>query len=220
MVANMESQAASTGTVRRQKGHRWFAALWDTISAPAERRWGRKTIRPRLMGEVQGLVLEIGAGNGHSFPFYPREARVMATDPDPHMLERAQKSLDQLGLTNIELRQASAEALPFDDASFDHVVSSMVLCSVRDLPGALAEARRVLKPGGTLRFWEHVRNDESRFWGSTQDMIMPVWRWFGAGCHPNRRTAHAIEEAGFRVEWLEWIRVAFEPVIYGVARRD
>ena len=200
-------------------GHRWFAALWDMVGRPGERRYGEKLIRPKLMGEAHGRVLEIGSGTGHSFSFYPADAQIVATDPDPHMLRRAEKRLAELGLKNIELRQAPAEALPFEDASFDHVVSSLVLCSVRDVPRALNEARRVLKPEGSLRFWEHVRNDDSRFWGGLQDTILPVWRWFGAGCHPNRRTHVAIEEAGFRIESIELIRdLAFEPVIYGVAR--
>lgn len=220
MAEKIEAQAAPMSQEKREQGHRWFAALWNAISAPAERLYGRKTIRPRLMGEVEGRVLEIGAGTGHSFPFYPREAQVVATDPNPHMLGRARERLDQLGLTNIELRQAPAEDLPFEDASFDHVVSSLVLCSVRDPDRALAEAQRVLRPGGTFRFWEHVRNDDSRFWGRTQDVIMPVWRWFGAGCHVNRRTDQAIDEAGLSIEWLEWVRtMPFEPFVYGVAVR-
>ncbi len=171
------------------------------------------------MGQARGRVLEIGAGTGHSFSFYPNDAQVVATEPDQHMMKRAESRLAELGLQNIELRPAEAEALPFDDASFDHVVSSLVLCSARDVRAALAEARRVLKPDGTFRFWEHVRNDESRFWGKTQDVITPVWRWFGAGCHPNRRTQLAIEDAGFRFESLERTQeFPFEPVIYGIAR--
>lgn len=199
------------------QGHRWFAALWDTVSAPGERRFGRQ-IRQRLLGDLSGRVLELGVGTGHSFAFYPSEAQVLATEPDPHMLPRAEKRIAQLGLSNIAVRQADAERLPFEDASFDHVVSMLVLCSVRDVPRALAEARRVLKPEGSLRFWEHVRNDESRLWGTGQDLIVPVWRWFGAGCHPNRRTQRAIEEAGFRFEWIERVGPGFGPLIYGVAR--
>lgn len=201
-----------------EQGHRWFAAMWDRLSGPGERRFGKK-IRPRIMGEVQGRVLEIGVGTGTSFAYYSPEAHVIGTEPDRYMLERAEKRLGTLGLTNIELRQAPAEQLPFDNGSFDHVVSSLVFCTVRDQARALAEARRVLKPEGTFRFWEHVRNDESRFWGTVQDVITPVWRWFGAGCHPNRRTQQAIEDAGFNVEWLETIRAApGTPEIYGVAR--
>jgi ubiquinone/menaquinone biosynthesis C-methylase UbiE len=204
--------------VQQEKGHRWFAAWYDRLTAGNERRLA-KTIRPRLMGEAHGRVLEVGAGTGASFPYYPPDAQVVATEPDPHMLERARKRAAGLGGANIELRQASAEQLPFDDASFDHVITSLVLCTVRDQPKALAEARRVLKPGGTLRFLEHVRNDESRFWGTVQDGIAPVWRWIGAGCNPNRRTQAAIEQAGFAIDWLE--RVPIGPgtyAIYGAAR--
>lgn len=202
----------------QQEGHRWFAAMYDRITGPGERRFGDR-VRGRIVGQVQGRVLEIGAGTGANFSYYPADAQVVATEPDPHMLERAKKKLGELSISNIELRQAGAQSLPFDDASFDHVVATLVFCTVPDAARGLAEARRVLKPGGTFRFWEHVRNDDSRFWGGLQDFITPLWRWFGAGCHPNRRTQQAIEQAGFRIEWLEQIRIApGTPAIYGVAR--
>jgi ubiquinone/menaquinone biosynthesis C-methylase UbiE len=205
-------------TATTQQGHRWFAAMWDRMSAPGERRFG-KQIRARLLSDLRGRVLETGIGTGHSFSFYPADAQVVATEPDSFMLERATRRLAELGRDNIELRQASAEELPFEDASFDHVVSMLVLCTVSDQSKALAELRRVLKPDGTFRFWEHIRNDDSAFWGTFQDIILPVWRWVGAGCHPNRRTQRAIEDAGFRIEWIEQIRVGPGiPAIYGVAR--
>jgi ubiquinone/menaquinone biosynthesis C-methylase UbiE len=204
---------------RDERGHRWFAAMYDRLGASAERRLGPK-VRPRIAGEAHGRVLEIGVGTGASLPYYPADAQVVGTEPDPHMLKRAKQKLAELGRNDIELRQASAEQLPFDDSSFDHVVSSLVLCTVRDQPRALAEAHRVLKPGGSLRFLEHERNDGSRFWGTLQDVIVPVWRWVGAGCHPNRRTKQAIEDAGFSIEWLETVRIApGTQAIYGVARR-
>ena len=203
---------------RQQQGHRWFAAMYDRVVGTCERRWGKR-VRPRVMGEAQGRVLEIGVGTGASLPYYPAEAQVVGTEPDPYMLERARTRLEELTLTNIELHQAPAEELPFEAASFDHVVSSLVLCTVRDLSRALAEARRVLKPEGTFRFMEHVHNDDSRFWGTVQDAITPVWRWFAAGCNPNRRTQEAIEGAGFRIDWLEQVRIGpGTPAIYGVAR--
>lgn len=171
------------------------------------------------MGDLSGRVLEIGVGTGASFEYYPPDAQVVGTEPDPYMLERARRRLAENGRQNIELRQAPAERLPFDDASFDHVVSTLVLCTVLDVPQALAEARRVLRPDGTFRFMEHVRNDDSRFWGTVQDRITPVWRWFAAGCHPNRRTEQAIRDAGFRIEWVERMRIGpGTPAIYGVAR--
>ena len=135
------------------------------------------------------------------------------------MVGGARKRLTGLGATNSELQQAPAEEIPFDDASFDHVVSSLVLCTVRDLSRSLSETRRVLKPEGTFRFMEHVRNDESRFWGTVQDAIAPAWRWVAAGCNPNRRTREAIEQSGFRIEWIEETRIGpGTPAIYGVAR--
>lgn len=170
------------------------------------------------MGEAQGRVLEIGVGSGYSLPFYPAGAQVTATEPDPHMLKRVRRRLDELGRANIELRQAPAEQLPFEDATFDHAVCSWVLCTVDDLRQTLAEVRRVLKPDGTFRFMEHVRNDESRFWSAAQNVIAPVWRWAGAGCRLSQRTQQAIEEAGFRIEWLERVPGWLGPVIYGVAR--
>ena len=203
---------------KQDKGHRWFAALWDRLSATGERRFGRK-IRPRIMADMPGRVLEIGCGTGASFSYYDEGSQVVATEPDPHMLKRAEKKLAELGAANIEVRQAPAESLPFDDDTFDHIISTLVFCSVNDQAVAFAEARRVLKPNGTFRFWEHIRNDDSRFWGTTQDLITPVWRWFGAGCHPNRRTLSAIEDAGFRIEWVEHMKVGpGTPGIYGLAR--
>ena len=203
---------------QQEQGHRWFAATYDRLTSQGEQRVFSQ-VRPRIMGEARGRVLEIGIGTGVSFAYYSSEAQVVGTEPDPYMLQRAQKRLEELGATNIELQQAPAEELPFEDASFDHVVSSLVLCTVRDLPRVLAQARRVLRPEGTFRFMEHVRNDDSRFWGTVQDVITPVWRWFGAGCNPNRRTQQAIEAAGFRIEWIERRRIApGTPAIYGVAR--
>ncbi len=203
----------------KAKGHRWFAAQYDRISGATEKKLGPK-VRPKLLADLSGRVLEVGAGTGNSFAHYPGDASVTATEPDPFMFKRAQARVDDLRLTNIELRQAPAEALPFEDASFDHVVSTLVLCTVRDQARALAEIKRVLKPDGTFRFWEHVRNDDSRLWGTLQDLIVPIWSWIGAGCHPNRRTRQAIEDAGFRIESVDReVEFPGVPLIWGVARR-
>ncbi|OGO50062.1 MAG: hypothetical protein A2148_06085 [Chloroflexi bacterium RBG_16_68_14] len=202
---------------RQQKGYRLFAVFYPMIVASEERRrWSK--IRPRIMGEVQGRVLEIGVGSGYSLPFYPPQAQVIATEPDPHMLGRARRHLEKLSISNIEIRQAAAEQLPFGDASFDHVVCSWVLCTVDELRQTLAEVHRVLKPDGTFRFMEHVRNDDSAFWNLMQRLIAPAWQRLGAGCRLNQRTQQAIEEASFRFEWIVEERGWLSPVIYGVAR--
>jgi ubiquinone/menaquinone biosynthesis C-methylase UbiE len=202
---------------RVETGHRWVAAVYDWFNSPTEHSIMRQ-YRPIIIGEATGRVLEIGIGTGFSLPYYRQADEVIGIEPDPHMLKRAQKRLAKLGLSSVELRPGRAEALPFEDSSFDAVVSSLVLCTVRDVPQSLAEAKRVLKPDGTFRFMEHVRSDES-FMGTIQDWITPIWRWLSAGCHANRRTEQAIVAAGFQIEQL-W-RLSVPPgqrLVVGIAR--
>jgi len=199
------------------KGHRWFAALFD----PLNRITGMETkflakYRPNIAGEATGQVLELGAGTGANLPYFSKADKVIATEPDPYMLERARQHLAELGADNIELRQCPAEDLPFPDESFDSAVSTMVFCSVSAPNKALTEIRRVLKPRGTFRFIEHVR-PEGGLKARVFDAITPIWSWFGAGCHPNRRTLESIEQAGFEVEKLERVTHSGMPVIIGLA---
>jgi SAM-dependent methyltransferase len=132
------------------------------------------------------------------------------------MMEHAQKRVKELGVTNIELRRAAVENLPFEDASFDTVVSTLVFCSVNDPAQGLRELKRVLKPGGSLRFVEHVRADG--WTARVQDAMVPLWSWLGAGCHPNRRTLDTIKAAGFEVADVrrEKLSPVF-PVVIGIA---
>jgi len=199
------------------KGHRWFAALFDSMNriTGTETKFLAKQ-RPQIAGEATGQVLEVGAGTGANLPYFTKAEKVVATEPDPYMLERARKRLAELGAKNIELAQHPAEELPFEDGSFDSAVSTMVFCSVRDPKKALAEIRRVLKPSGSFRFIEHVRPDGG-LKARVFDAITPVWRWFGAGCHPNRRTLESIEDAGFEVAELKRVSHSGMPVIIGVA---
>jgi len=202
---------------RVETGHRWVAAVYDWFNSASEWRIMRQ-YRPIITGEARGRVLEIGIGTGFSLSHYQQADQVIGIEPDPHMLKRAEKKLATLGLNNVELRLARAEDLPFEDASFDAVISALVLCTVHDMPRSLAEAKRVLKPDGTFRFMEHVRSDES-FMGTIQDWITPIWRWLAAGCHANRRTEQAIVAAGFQIEQL-W-RLSVPPgqrLIVGIAR--
>lgn len=200
------------------RGHKWFAASFDFLNRVTETKFLARH-RPHIVAEAEGHVLEVGAGTGASFPYYAKTAEVVATEPDPYMLERAQKRLRELDAKNIELRQAAAEELPFEDESFDTVVSTMVFCSVDDPDKGLREVRRVLKPGGTFRFIEHVRADGG--WKArVQDAIVPIWGWLGAGCHPNRRTLEAMKTAGFEIADLGHDKLSAFPVILGVARRN
>lgn len=180
----------------RREGHKWFAAIYDRLVGPAERSFTKK-VREETAGEARGRVLEIGAGTGLNFPYYRDGVEVVATEPDPYMLRRAEARLRALGRP-IALQQAQAEHLPFEDGVFDTVIGTLVLCTVEDPLRALAEIRRVLKREGEYRFYEHVRYDHSfgAFW---QDVITPIWRWFSAGCHLNRDTARLIQQAGFRI---------------------
>jgi ubiquinone/menaquinone biosynthesis C-methylase UbiE len=196
-------------------GHRWYAATYDFLTRGAERGLLGQ-LRPLVVGQARGRVLEIGAGTGASFPYYQHIQALVATDPDPFMLRRARRRARDLA-SRVQLQQAQAEALPFADASFDAVVSTLVLCTVADPDRALAEIRRVLKPGGTLRFIEHVRADG--WLGRAHDLVTPAWRWIGAGCHPNRRTLENIRTAGFEIVQLEQRVVAKTPFVAGVARR-
>ena len=201
---------------RVDPGHRWFAATYDIMTKPGEKQLG--ILRGQLMADLRGDVLEIGAGTGANFAHYPQGVHVVAFEPDPHMLKRAQKRLVELGRTDIDLRLAPAEQLPVDDASCDVVVSTLVLCTVRELSRTLAEMRRVLRPGGELRFIEHVRGEAAL--GRVQDAIQPAWGWCAAGCNINRRTEPAIRAAGFEVVSIEHKKMApWMPAIVGAAKR-
>jgi ubiquinone/menaquinone biosynthesis C-methylase UbiE len=208
------ASAVGTAAPPERKGHRWFAALYDPLSRGVERRvLGR--LRTFITGEASGRVLEIGAGTGANFPYYRTTQKVVATEPDPYMLRRARQRATELGV-DVDLHQAAAESLPFPDHTFDTVVSTLVLCTVDDQARSLAEISRVLKPGGELRFIEHVRG--SGLLGRIQDRVVPIWRWFGAGCHPNRRTAQSIRAAGFDMVELRGQQLVFLPLLVGTAR--
>jgi ubiquinone/menaquinone biosynthesis C-methylase UbiE len=166
-------------------------------------------IREEMLHDVMGDVLEIGAGTGANIRYYKKGADVVAIEPDPYMLERARKRAEDAA-ADIELRQIAAEELPFADASFDFVIDTLVLCSVRNPRKALAEIKRVLKPGRELRLYEHVRYTNP-IGALSQDIISPVWQWLGAGCHPNRDTERYLREEGFELSDVR-IRKELPPI--------
>jgi SAM-dependent methyltransferase len=157
--------------------------------------------RRTLVAPASGRVLEIGGGTGFNLPYYGEGvSELVVTDPLGGMLRRVERRARTLG-RRITTRRASAEALPFEDGSFDTVVGSLVLCSVEDQERALAEIRRVLRPGGTYLFLEHVRADDAKL-ARRQDQLEGIWGVVAFGCHPNRDTLRRIE-AAFEVEELE-----------------
>jgi|SRR5579862_108411 len=177
-----------------------FAATYDRMSRKNEEA-GVRALREGLLAGASGRVLEIGAGTGVNLELYGNglETLVM-TEPDTAMLKRLQQKASEQA-ANAEVVQAPAEALPFEDGSFDTVVSTLVLCGVDDPSKALSEAHRVLRPNGRLLFLEHVRSDDPGF-ARFQDRMNWLNRLV-VQCNCNRSTRASIEAAGFTVTQLE-----------------
>jgi len=197
---------------------RLFAALYDKSMAGTEEA-GLRDKRRALISEASGRTLEIGAGTGINVELYPDAASpLVLTEPEAPMARRLRERTG----SRADVVEAGADSLPFADDSFDTVVSTLVLCTVPDQPGALREIRRVLKPGGRLLFLEHVRADDAGL-AKWQDRLTPVWRFIGRGCHPNRDTAAALRDAGYAIERIDHDRTPkappiVRPLIAGVAR--
>ena len=176
---------------------RLFPRLYDLVMGAAERgrlaRWRHSIVRP-----ATGCLLEVGAGTGLNFPYYRAGARVLATDPDIGMLERARERAAHSAAA-ITLVAADAQALPFRDASFDGAVIGLAMCTVPEPQRALAETRRVLRFGAPLRMLEHVRVARPVI-GSLQQWLTPLWRRVAGGCHLDRDTVRMVAESGFIVE--------------------
>lgn len=180
--------------------HPLFARFYRRLVAPCMAREGGDDLRRRVLAGLKGTVVEVGAGDGANFPHYPDEvARIVAVEPEPYLREHASAHTDE----RVELRNAVATDLPVADGEADAVVFTFVLCSV-DQAGALAEAGRVLRPGGELRFLEHVRAHDPGAARRTQRVLdTTVWPRLFGGCHVSRDTAAAIEAAGFTLTELE-----------------
>ena len=184
-----------------------FALVYDRQMAKAEQA-GLGALRAELLARARGHVLEIGAGTGANLSYYgPQVQSLTLTEPEPPMMRRLQR---RAGLEReVTVVRAPAEELPFDDNSFDVVVSTLVLCGVEDQPRALREVRRVLRPEGHLLFLEHVRAQDPSL-ARLQDRMNGVNR-FLVGCDCNRPTLATIEAAGFSVTWLEQTTVPKAP---------
>ncbi|MFO7566367.1 MAG: class I SAM-dependent methyltransferase [Enhygromyxa sp.] len=176
-----------------------MASVYDRVMAGSEdvclRGW-----RSELFADLQGRVLEVGAGTGASIPCYPAAvSELVLAEPDPHMRRRLQARIDE----RCRVVAAPIEALGVDDESFDAIVSSLVLCSVESPAIALRELHRVLRPGGQLLFIEHVAAWDNPGRLRWQHRVEPVWKRFAGNCHLTRDTERSIREAGFEIEQLE-----------------
>lgn len=180
---------------------RAFAALYDA-GCKASEEAGLREMRRELLAEAGGRVVELGAGTGANLDLYPDAvADLHLVEPDPHMTKRLRERLADSGRA-AQIVAAPAERLPFEDDGFDTAVATLVLCTVPDPAAAIAELARVLVPGGTLLFIEHVRGGpELAHW---QDRLERPWRFLADGCHCNRDTLSLIAASKFETGSVEY----------------
>ena len=184
-----------------------FARVYDRVSGRAEDA-GQREHRRELLDGLSGRVVEVGAGNGLNFAHYPPAVEeVLAIEPEPFLRERARAAAASAPVA-VRVLDGTAERLPLDDASADAAVLSLVLCTVPDQSAALAELRRVLLPGGELRFYEHVRSERAGF-ARFQEVADLIWPRIAGGCHTARDSGRAIAAAGFELERCR--RLTFRP---------
>ena len=198
---------------------RFFAATYDRQIAKTEKA-GLRTLRKELLATAAGDVLEIGGGTGANLTYYGTDVQSLTvTEPEEPMLRRLERQARDVAPQTMVLR-APAEDLPFDDDTFDTVVSTLVLCGVSDQARALRQLRKVLRPRGQLLFIEHVRSDDAKL-ARRQDRMNPVNR-FVVHCDCNRPTLTSIRQAGFTVTQIEHrtmpkVPSFVSPLIVGIA---
>ena len=190
-----------------------FARIQARAAAIEERRGGAERRRQLLAG-LSGRVVEVGAGSGVSFAHYPAAvAELVAIEPEHHLRDLARQAAAEAA-TEVRVVDGLAERLPLDDGSADAVVMAGVLCSLPDPEGALGEVRRVLRPGGELRFYEHVRARNPRLAWLQRLLDATVWPRLFGGCHTTRDTEATIAAAGFAIQARE--RFSFRPTLLAV----
>jgi ubiquinone/menaquinone biosynthesis C-methylase UbiE len=205
--------------------HPLFARFYTHVLASHEGE-DIRALREELLAGLSGRVVEVGAGSGANFPHYPQTvSEVVAVEPEAYLREQARVEAAEAPIP-VTVLDGLADALPLEDGSCDAAVACLVLCTVPDQARALAELRRVLKPGGELRYYEHVRGSTPRMMRAQRFVDRTFWpRAFG-GCHTARDTVGAIERAGFALERHRDVQPrsipSFIPAstqVIGVARR-
>jgi ubiquinone/menaquinone biosynthesis C-methylase UbiE len=204
--------------------HPMFARIYARVAEMSERRGGAEHRRKLLTG-LRGRVVEVGAGSGANFQHYPTSvSEVIAVEPEPYLRERAERAASEAPVS-VSVAHGGADRLPGEAESFDAGVVALVLCTVPDQRSALAELYRVIRPGGELRFYEHVISES--VWETRFQRIADATFWprLAGGCHLARDTTTAIERAGFQIETFERFRYSpapflpSDPHVLGVARR-
>lgn len=201
---------------------RGFAAVYDR-GLKATEDAGLREIRRLALSEARGRTIDVGAGTGVNIALFPAQVdELVLAEPDPHMAAKLRPKLRASGV-EAELIEAPAERLPFESASFDTAVFTLVLCTVPDPAAALDEAARILRPGGKLLFVEHVRAGDPGL-ARWQDRLEKPWRFLADGCHCNRDTVAAIEASPFELGRVEHERMPkaapiVRPMVRGSATR-
>jgi ubiquinone/menaquinone biosynthesis C-methylase UbiE len=179
--------------------HPIFARIYARFSEAAEKA-GNADHRAELLAGTSGRVIEVGAGNGLNFAHYPEAVEeIVAVEPEPYLRDRATEEAGRVSV-QVTVVEGTAEELPADDNAFDVAVASLVLCSVHDQGRALAEIHRVLRPGGELRFYEHVQSGDHRLARAQSLADRTFWPRVAGGCHAGRDTRAAISDAGFEID--------------------
>lgn len=204
--------------------HPIFARVYLRLSDSTREK--EAPLRKELLAGLSGAVIEVGAGQGENFPHYPQGvSRVLAVEPEPYLRKKAIDAAREASV-EIEVLDGVAENLPADPEAFDAGVACFVLCTVGDQTAALSELRRVIRPGGELRYLEHVIANSSGLSRLQRLSDRTWWPLVGGGCHCARDTAASIQRVGFEIEHSRrfpfrpsWVEFLVTPHILGVARR-